>query len=93
MNDIDLLKTYQLCASGDAQWVVSVGPGATTGDLYAFNGRHNITTIGAFTATVSAAGGYILGGGIGSYSHKVIVALFLLIQILRSSWAIRGHGC
>jgi hypothetical protein len=65
MNDIKLIEDYRNCNYGESQKLVSLGPGVLTGDLYAFSSAHNITTMGAFTATVGVAGGYVLGGGTG----------------------------
>jgi hypothetical protein len=79
MNDISILKNYLLCPSSINRQVVSMGPGATAGDLNAFSGLHNITTMSAFTATVSASGGYIIGGGMGEYSQLEWIILSSLL--------------
>ncbi|KAI0141762.1 FAD-binding domain-containing protein [Xylariaceae sp. FL1272] len=52
------------CCS-NASYVVSAGPGVDVEALNNWAGENDRVTIGGTTATVGAAGGYILGGGLG----------------------------
>jgi hypothetical protein len=49
------------------QTVISAGPGVNVEELYQFGAANGVVTIGGFTQTVGAAGGYILGGGAGMF--------------------------
>ncbi|KAF8831631.1 hypothetical protein HHX47_DHR1000464 [Lentinula edodes] len=48
---------------------VRLEPGITFNDLYAFGEANNITLPGGSTPSVSATGGYVLGGGHGGLSN------------------------
>ncbi|KAJ3741913.1 hypothetical protein DFH05DRAFT_1503172 [Lentinula detonsa] len=57
------------CEDTAPRTVVRLGPGITFSDLYAFGEANNITLPGGSTPSVSATGGYVLGGGHGSLSN------------------------
>ncbi|KAJ3787874.1 FAD-binding domain-containing protein [Lentinula aff. detonsa] len=57
------------CEDTAPRIVVRLGPGITFSDLYAFGEANNITLPGGSTPSVSATGGYVLGGGHGSLSN------------------------
>ncbi|KAI0813096.1 FAD-binding domain-containing protein [Xylaria sp. FL0064] len=54
------------CASGSSSHdVVVAGAGVNVEELYNWGAQNGQVTIGGYTTTVGAAGGYILGGGLG----------------------------
>ncbi|KAJ3728822.1 hypothetical protein C8R42DRAFT_655023 [Lentinula raphanica] len=57
------------CENTEPRSVVRLGPGITFGDLYAFGEANNITLPGGSTPSVSATGGYVMGGGHGALSN------------------------
>jgi FAD/FMN-containing dehydrogenase len=69
MNDAVAIRNFQPegCSSTTVQPhdVVSAGPGVDVEELFAWGGANAAVTIGGFTTTVGAAGGYTLGGGTG----------------------------
>jgi hypothetical protein len=65
MNDAKLVKGFKPCDSSAAHDVLLAGPGVDVEELFAAGGRNGVATIGGFTTTVGATGGYILGGGTG----------------------------
>jgi hypothetical protein len=69
INDLKLLKDFVPKGSKLApQNVFSAGPGANVSDLYRAGAKYGVQTIGGFTASVGAAGGFVLGGGAGTSS-------------------------
>ncbi|KAF2177939.1 FAD-binding domain-containing protein [Zopfia rhizophila CBS 207.26] len=65
MNDAKLESGFKPCSSSLAQDVLSAGPGVNIEELFAWGGQNGVVTIGGFTTTVGATGGYVLGGGTG----------------------------
>lgn len=51
--------------SASYQKVLAAGPGVNVQELYRWGAENAVVTIGGFVATVGAAGGYLLGGGLG----------------------------
>ncbi|KAF2738272.1 FAD-binding domain-containing protein [Polyplosphaeria fusca] len=80
MNDVKLIKGFKTCYSDNRQDVISVGPGVTAQQLYAAGANYGVVTIGSFTATVGAAGGYVLGGGSGPLSSMLGLAIDNVVQ-------------
>ncbi|KAJ5982240.1 FAD-binding domain-containing protein [Penicillium sp. IBT 35674x] len=64
---LDLSAIHQICLSDDKR-VVSVGPGATWGDVYAQLEDNNLTVTGGRVADVGV-GGLITGGGMSHFSN------------------------
>lgn len=52
------------------QVVVSMGAGVSVGELYEWAGDNEKVTVNGFPASVGAAGGYVLGGGLGESSFS-----------------------
>lgn len=48
------------------QGVIAAGPGVNVEGLYEAGGKNGVVTIGGYTPSVGAAGGYIVGGGTGT---------------------------
>ncbi|KAF2000341.1 FAD-binding domain-containing protein [Amniculicola lignicola CBS 123094] len=65
MNDAKFEKGWKACSGDQKQNVISAGPGVNVEELYAFAGKNGVVAHGGFTATVGAAGGFVLGGGTG----------------------------
>ncbi|KAI1741663.1 FAD-binding domain-containing protein [Xylaria scruposa] len=53
------------CNNVEGHNVVVAGSGVNVEELYNWGGENGQVTIGGYTTTVGAAGGYILGGGLG----------------------------
>lgn len=66
MNDAEYIEDF-IPTDTDlpAQGVISAGPGVNVSDLYAAGGKNGVVTIGGYTPSVGATGGYIVGGGTG----------------------------
>ncbi|KAH7100273.1 FAD-binding domain-containing protein, partial [Auriculariales sp. MPI-PUGE-AT-0066] len=83
------------CANA-AQSALEVGPGTDVQGLYAAGFETNRTTIGGFTTTVGAAGGYILGGGTGPLSNRYGLGVdnVLQYQIVTADGSLRiANAC
>lgn len=66
MNDAKLIKRFVPTGSNlPAQDVISAGPAVDVQGLYQAGGDNGVVTIGGYTPSVGAAGGYIIGGGTG----------------------------
>ncbi|RWA11321.1 hypothetical protein EKO27_g3777 [Xylaria grammica] len=53
------------CENGKSHDVVVAGSGVNVEELYQWGADNGQVTIGGYTTTVGAAGGYVLGGGVG----------------------------
>lgn len=69
INEVKLVKDFRPCNSSAPQDVLSAGPGVNVEELYAFSGKNGLVAMGGYTATVGAAGGWVLGGGVGKHSR------------------------
>ena len=58
------------CSASSSNPVIAAGPAVDVQQLYAAGAQYNVTTIGGFTPSVGATGGYIIGGGTGAFSAK-----------------------
>lgn len=68
MNDAKFIKNFVPAGSRSAPHdVISAGPGVNVLDLYEAGAKNGVVTIGGFSPTVGAAGGYVLGGGTGMF--------------------------
>lgn len=69
MKDPKFIKGFVPSKSKAApQDVIVTGPGANVIDLYEAGAKNGVVTIGGFSPTVGAAGGYVLGGGAGTWA-------------------------
>ncbi|KAF2868963.1 hypothetical protein BDV95DRAFT_609222 [Massariosphaeria phaeospora] len=71
LTDLTYIKNFRpaSCPPASMQDVISVGPGVSFDELYEFAHRNGVMTMGGWAGTVGAAGGYVLGGGIGPLGH------------------------
>ena len=68
LNDAELVANFvPECTNAKPQPVISAGPAVNVEELYQFGSANGVDTIGGFTQTVGATGGYILGGGTGMF--------------------------
>jgi FAD/FMN-containing dehydrogenase len=65
LKDLNVVNNFHPCYSSTPQKVISAGPGVTVGELYDYAERNGLLVMGGYTATIGAAGGFIIGGGIG----------------------------
>ncbi|EKG11535.1 FAD linked oxidase [Macrophomina phaseolina MS6] len=56
------------CGEQKPVQAITIGAGASLGEVYAFADAHNVTFVGGSSATVTAAGGFTLFGGHGVLS-------------------------
>ena len=78
MNDTTLETNFQACPNSVASDVLSAGPGVDVEQLYAWGGQNERVTIGGFTPTVGAAGGYTLGGGTGYFPQRSMASSLMI---------------
>ncbi|KND88978.1 hypothetical protein TOPH_06479 [Tolypocladium ophioglossoides CBS 100239] len=62
------------------QTVISAGPAVNVEGLFKFGSENGVVTIGGFTQTVGASGGYILGGGTGPLGPKFGLGVDNVVQ-------------
>ncbi|KAI1817328.1 FAD-binding domain-containing protein [Poronia punctata] len=67
--------------SSDGHDVVVAGSGVNVEELYDWGAENGKVTIGGYTTTVGAAGGYILGGGMGPLAPWFGLGVDNLVQI------------
>lgn len=66
LNDAAVVKNFVPQSTKQTpQTVISAGPAVNVQGLYEFGSANGLVTIGGFTQTVGATGGYVLGGGTG----------------------------
>ena len=66
MNDAEFIEDFVPKNTDlSPQGVISAGPGVNVQGLYAAGGKNGVVTIGGYTPSVGATGGYIVGGGTG----------------------------
>lgn len=66
MNDAEFIEHFVPTDTNiSSQGILSAGPGVNVETLYAAGGKNGVVTIGGYTPSVGAAGGYIVGGGTG----------------------------
>jgi hypothetical protein len=65
MSSAALIKAFKPAGCSTTTDVIAAEPGVNVEQLYAAGAANNVTTIGGFTPSVGAAGGYIIGGGTG----------------------------
>ncbi|KAJ3492527.1 hypothetical protein NLG97_g5329 [Lecanicillium saksenae] len=81
LNDAEVVRGFvpkgTRCAPQD---VISAGPAVNVEGLYKFGSANGLTTIGGFTQTVGATGGYLLGGGTGPLGPKYGLGVDNVVQ-------------
>jgi hypothetical protein len=66
MNEAEFVKDFTPThSSASPHDVISAGPGVDVLGLYSTGAANGVVTIGGFSPTVGACGGYVLGGGTG----------------------------
>ncbi|KPM41001.1 hypothetical protein AK830_g5530 [Neonectria ditissima] len=81
MRDIELRKGFtSLESSAAPQDVFSVGPGVSVEQLYRAAGENGYSTIGGLSPTVGASGGWVLGGGSGSFASHFGLGVDNVVQ-------------
>lgn len=69
MNDATFLKGFvPEDTSAEPHDVISAGPAVDVLGLYEAGAKNGVVTIGGYTPSVGAAGGYVLGGGTGMFN-------------------------
>jgi hypothetical protein len=72
MNDAEFVEDFVPTGTElPSQSVISAGPGVNVEGLYAAGGKNGVVTIGGYTPSVGAAGGYIVGGGTGMFRQTL----------------------
>ncbi|KAI1758207.1 FAD-binding domain-containing protein [Xylaria castorea] len=85
------------CDNAEGHDVVVAGSGVNVEELYNWGAENGQVTIGGYTTTVSAAGGYILGGGLDILQVETVTAdgqvgIANGCQNSDLFWALRGGG-
>ncbi|CAF0986841.1 unnamed protein product [Didymodactylos carnosus] len=63
MKNMTLIEDYSSCGAASVPNVVRLGAGIQWGEAYEWLAKYNLTVIGGNCNSVSAAGGYLQGGG------------------------------
>ncbi|CAF0875282.1 unnamed protein product [Rotaria sp. Silwood1] len=63
MKNMTLIEKYSSCNGTNVSNTVRIGAGVQWGEVYRWLNEYNLTAIGGASATVSAVGGYLQGGG------------------------------
>lgn len=80
MNDAEFIEDFVPTDTDvSPQGVISAGPGVNVEGLYAAGGKNGVVTIGGYTPSVGAAGGYIVGGGTGTLGRVHPLSFRMLI--------------
>lgn len=73
MNDAEYIEDFVPTGTElPSQGVISAGPGVSVEGLYAAGAENGVVTIGGYTPSVGAAGGYIVGGGTGAFKPMLL---------------------
>lgn len=76
MDDIEFLQGFvPTDTDASPHDVFSAGPGVDVGGLYAAGGEYGVVTIGGYTPSVGATGGYIVGSGLGKRLSSLSVSI------------------